>query len=300
MRSFLMITLAMAISFSGVGQDKKWSRIQPGAFYEAGEGLYAPRLGFKATVPKGWQGSLPRESEVFLLQTVTTDLFGEIFVFDRESIGLEELKKKWIEGTDLSESIRITANDPQVKGDMLVAEVVGEGKAINKSNRGYAVARCNPTGPCVVALAVMPRQFYDPIREVAEKFIREGTFENPSSAPPYAGFDWQDFLGQKMFLTYAYMENGSKESEIQFCSDGTFKANVRKKGLFENQKPQYKGKLAGKWTTKGVGETTQLTLEFNSKKELPPLVVELTIRDDQVFVGKERYFVAQSSGCVAR
>lgn len=300
MRSFLMITLAMAISFSGVGQGKKWSRIQPGAFYDAGEGLFAPRLGFKATVPAGWQGSLPRESEVFLLQTVASDVFGEIFVFGREPIALEELRKKWIEGAALSESIRIKAKEPQVKGDMLVAEVVGEGEAINKSNRGYAVARCNPNGPCVVALATMPRQFFEQIREVAERFIREGTFETPSNASPYADFDWQEFLSQKMCVTYAYLEGGSKESEVHFCSDGTFKATVRKKGLFENQNADYAGKLVGKWTTSGKGENTQLTLEFTSKKKLPPLVIPLRIREEQIFVNQERYFVARSTECPTR
>lgn len=300
MRVLSFLIIAMALAFVTNGQGKKWSRIQPGAYYEAGEGLYAPRLGFKATVPSSWQGSMPRESEVFLLQTVTTNVFGEIFVFGREAIALQDLKQKWMEGTDLSESIRIKAKDPQIKGDMLVAEVVGEGEAINKANRGYAVARCNPSGPCVVALATMPRQFYETIRVTAEKFLQEGKFETPSQASPYAGFDWQEFLSQKMLLTYAYLEEGSKESEVHFCPDGTFQAQVRKKGLFQNQNPMYKGKLTGTWSTKGVGETTELTLEFAVKTKLPPLAITLTIRDEQVFANNERYFVARSTECKAR
>ncbi len=297
MRALSLLVIGMAWAFVTYGQGKKWSRIQPGAYYEAGEGLYAPRLGFKATVPFGWQGSLPRESEVFLLQTVTTNVFGEIFVFGREAIALQDLKQKWMEGTDLSESIRIKAKDPQIKGDMLVAEVVGEGEAINKANRGYAVARCNPNGPCVVALASMPRQFYDDIVPIAEKFIRDGKFEPPSSASPYETLDWTHFLAGKVFLTYAYLAKGSKESEVHFCADGTFKASVRKKGLFESHNPAYKGRLSGTWQTEGIGETTLLKLTFSGKRAPSPMAITLQMKDDQVMANNERYFVARSNRC---
>ena len=146
----------------------------------------------------------------------------------------------------------------------------------------------------------MPRQFYETIRVATEKFLKEGKFEAPSQASPYVGFDWQEFLSQKMLLTYAYLEEGSKESEVHFCPNGTFKAHVRKKGLFQNQNPMYKGKLTGTWSTKGVGETTELTLEFAGKTKLPPLAITLTIRDEQVFANTERYFVARSTECKAR
>ena len=273
------------------------NRLQPGKYYEAGESLYAPRFGFNAKVPTGWQGSLPRESEVFLLQTITPDVFGEIYVFGREQSDLQALKKTSLEGVELSETIRIKAKDPVIKGDMLSSEVIGVGDAINKGNRGYIAARCNPDGPCVIALSIMPKQFYEPIKAALEQFLIASTFEPPSNASPHATLNWNEFLANKAFYTYAYVKDGSKDSEIHFCPDGTFSADIKKKGLLKNQNPQYQGKLSGTWVAKGIGENSTLLLEFKSKKGLPPLEIQLSIKDEQVFANNERYFVAQSTKC---
>jgi len=48
-------------------QNKK-CRIEPGRLYEAGETLYAPRFGFTATVPEGWEGMSPVKMKCSCLQ----------------------------------------------------------------------------------------------------------------------------------------------------------------------------------------------------------------------------------------
>ncbi len=62
MKRCILIVLVL-FSTTGFTQSKK-TRIQPGRIYQPGEMLYAPRYGFTARVPEGWEGSLPRESEV--------------------------------------------------------------------------------------------------------------------------------------------------------------------------------------------------------------------------------------------
>lgn len=62
----ILCLIFIALTFQSVAQKKK-VRLQPGKMYEPGETLYAPRFGFIAKVPEGWEGILPRESEVFLL-----------------------------------------------------------------------------------------------------------------------------------------------------------------------------------------------------------------------------------------
>jgi hypothetical protein len=279
-----------------MAQGKK-SRLQPGKFYEAGETIYAPRFGFTAKIPQGWQGSLPRESEVFLLQTVTPDVFGEIYVFGRAQGDLQTLKQQWLQGVDLSETIRIKATDPVMKGDMLVSEVIGEGQSINKGNRAHVAARCNPDGPCVIALSVMPKQFYEPIKNALEGFMKEAYFEPPNNASPYANLNWNEFLAGKLLVTYAYAQGGSKDTEIHLCGDGTFTGNIKKTGFMKNMNPQYNGRLQGTWVTKGIGESTNITFTFSGKSKLPPVEMTLTIKDDQVFANGERYFVGQSTKC---
>lgn len=129
MRYLLMCALTLVI-LSASAQKKK-NRVQPGRIYAAGESMYAPRFGFGATVPTGWEGLLPRESEVFLL-TTTTSTYGEIFVFGREQGDLNTLQSTWTKGVALSETIKLKANNASQQDGMLTADVVATGEFINK------------------------------------------------------------------------------------------------------------------------------------------------------------------------
>lgn len=277
-------------------QNKK-VRLQPGKFYEAGEMLYAPRFGFTAKVPDGWQGSLPRESEVFFLQTVAPDIFGEVYVYGHEKSDLQALKNNWLSGVNLSETIRIKATSPVVSNDMIASEVVGEGQAINKGNRGYVVARCSQDGPCIVAFATMPKQFYEPIKKSVEQFLSNASFEPPHSSSPYATLNWSEFLANKTLITHTFLKGGAKETEVNLCGNGRFTANIKKTGFMKNQNPQYKGRLGGTWSTTGIGEMANVTFEFTGKRKLAPVEITLTIKEDQIYANDERYFVAKSTKC---
>lgn len=255
--------------------------------------MYAPRLGFRASVPQGWTGVLPRESEVFLLSSFTSP--AEIFVLGRETGTVEQLKTSWEQGFDIDENIRIKAKGASIVNGTLTAEVVATGDFINKSMRGYAVARCSAQGPCVTTLAVMPANLFDEIKKVSDGFMAAASFEAPSSASPYADFNWKEFLTGKMVTTYAYLEQGSKETTIHLCADGRFTAKATKKGILSRQRPEYKGRLSGTWTVEGIGERGQITLNFD--KGLPPIKAELTIRDEKIFADTERYFVGASDQC---
>lgn len=268
-------------------------RLQPGKVYEPGDALYAPRLGFKASVPDGWTGVLPRESEVFLLTSMTSP--AEIFVLGREGGSVEALKKLWDEGFELNDDIRLKAKGSTIVNGTLSAEVVAVGDFINKSMRAYAVARCSESGPCVTSLAVMPTQEYDKVKQVTDAFMSASTLVAPSLASPYADFNWREFLSGKMVTTYAYLENGSKETTVHLCADGKFSAKVTKKGILKNQRPEYKGKLTGTWSAEGIGENGRLKLTFD--KGLPPVETVLLIKDEQIYADTERYFVGNSDQC---
>ena len=288
---FMPVLLLLFISIATFAQSGK--RIQPGKVYEAGEALYAPHFGFRASVPTGWSGVLPRQSEVFLLTSYTSP--AEVFVLARETASIDQLKKEWDLGFEMNNQIRLKAKGSMVNNKTLSSEVIAVGEYINKSMRAYAVARCSDNGPCVTALAVMPSPQFDEVRKLVDAFMAAATFEAPSFASPYADFAWKEFLTNKQVMSYAFLQDGSKETTVQLCADGTFTAKVTKKGILKNQNPQYKGKLTGKWNVEGVGERAKLTLTFD--KGLPPLNVELTIKDEQVFTGGERYFVANSDSC---
>jgi hypothetical protein len=290
----LLIILIAAVTIQSVAQNKK-SRLQAGRLYNTGETLYAPRLGFVAKVPEGWQGLLPQETQVFSLSS-TTSVFGEIYVFGREQGDINSMQATWTKGIDFTETIRLKAKDPVIKDGILSSEVIGEGDVINRGNRAFAIARCNPSGPCVTALMLTPTQFYDAVRNVAMKFMETSSFEPPSDAPVHADLNWKEFLSNKSLLAYVEVEGGTKQNMVEFCADGTFTSDVDKTGWFKKQNAVYNGRNSGQWTADGIGEQTTLRLTFK-KKKVPPLEVTLTIKDEKVYANGERYFIAQSTKC---
>lgn len=277
-----------------VAQTKK-GNLRPGKLYEAGEILFAPRYGFTATVPDGWEGMLPRESEVFLL-TSTTTTYGEIYVFAREQGSFNEMQTNWKQGFSLSESIQLKALSPSVTDGLMSSEVTGEGTAINKGYKGFVIARCSESGPCVTTLLIAPMQFFESVKASALAFMKSSSFQPPSQASPYEDFNWQEFLTNKALMTYQEVQGGKKENYVHLCSDGTFTADLRKSGIFKNQNPQYRGKQKGTWSVSGNGPKTTIRFVFVGMK-LPSAEVELTISDEKVYANGERYFVGFSEIC---
>lgn len=288
--------LLLVIFFSLNCAAQKKSRIQPGKMYEAGDTLYAPRFGFTATVPAGWQGMLPRENEVFLLTSTSTSVFGEVYVFGRAEGNLAVMAETWAKGFDLSETIKLKAVKPSIADGILAAEVVAVGPYINKGNKGFAISRCNPNGSCITVLMVAPVQFYESVKTTVTQFITASTFQPPSTASPYADFDWKEFLSGKVLATYVSIKGGTKEGTIHLCSDGTFQSDTKKSGILKNHNPEYRGRLSGKWIVTGTGEEARIQLTFD-KKGLNPLEAQLQIKDEKVYSDGERYFAGQSDKC---
>ena len=292
-KNVFVVLLCIGITFQSVGQKK--GRLQPGRMYQPGETLYAPKFGFTAVVPTGWEGILPRDTEVFLLST-TTSTYGEIYVFGREHGDLASIKSEWTKGVELSQGIRMKAINPTIQGDLLTSEITAEGDYVNKGNKGFAATKCGPAGTCITTLMIAPIQFYESVKTTVTDFMKTSTLGAPSTASPYEDFDWQDFLSNKLVVTFASAEGGSKESMIHLCKDGSFTASIKKKGFFKQQNPAYKGTMSGQWTAKGDGEKATIQFIFTNKS-LQPIEVTLTIQDEKIISNGERYFVGKSDKC---
>jgi len=291
-RITLGLLLLLALVTTAVGQKAK--RLQPGKLYREGDTLYTPHYGFKAVVPKGWEGQLPRDVEVFMLSSITGQ--GQIYVFGREKGSIEGYKKSWEEGMNLSETIRIrSGSNVLVEGDMLESDVAVDGTNVNKAMKGYAVTRCGPYGPCITGLGITSAPSIDALKKTMHDLFRQAILLEPSNVSPYADFDWKEFLSGKMMMSYLVVEGASRDTQVNLCADGSFMADIRKKGLMRDMNPAYKGKLKGTWSVDGIGEQTKLTLKF--ERTLPDLKVNLSIKDEKVFVEGERYFVSYSEYC---
>lgn len=291
----LVLSILIGLAAMPAWAQKKKGRIQPGRIYEPGETLYAPRFGFSAVVPAGWEGLLPRESEVFLL-TTTTATYGEIFVFGREQGTLSILHDSWQKGVALSETINLKAVNATIQGDLLTADVVATGEFINKGFQGFAVARCNPAGPCVITLLVAPPQYFQSVKATVTDFMKASSFDSPNSYSPYADFDWTEFLANKVLMSYESVRGGNAENRIHLCQDGTFEATIKKSGMFKSENADYRGNSTGTWLVSGKGEQTMITFSFAKNKHVP-LEAPLLIKDEKIYSNNVRYFIGQSDRC---
>jgi hypothetical protein len=117
----IIVALSASLLFAALCTAQTKKRLQPGKIYEPGEKIYAPKYGFNGVVPEGWDGTLPRETEIFLLMP-RTGIGGEVFTFVSEGNDLQSIREAWLRGTNMSESILIKAKDVVTTGDMITSE----------------------------------------------------------------------------------------------------------------------------------------------------------------------------------
>ena len=297
MKKYLIILIfisAFSHTFSSFSQKVK-NRIEPGRMYNAGDSLYAPRYGFTSTVPQGWTGTLPRETEIFLLNLATGN-YGEIFVFGRNTIDLNKLAEQWKAGVDVTETLRLQATNPQIKDKMLSSEAKAVGNFIPAKKRAFAAVRCGDTSTCVTVLAISQDDNYDEVSKAAEEFLARASFDAPREIDPYLDFDWKEFLSNKLLIVYDEFQGGEQKTRVNFCEDGSFEANIKKKGLMKDFNPEYKGKMVGSWSVESKNSEATLNLTF-SKKDLSPLTVQLKFVNEELFVNDERYYASQTEKC---
>ena len=279
----------------GLGFTQETTRIQPGKLYTSGETIMSPKYGFSNTIPDGWAGYLPQGTEVFGLRK-NDGTSGDVLLFARENSDLATLKSAWAEGLEISPSIRITTTDVSQEGDMIYSEVSGEGENLNRANRGFVISRCGGYGPCVTLLMFTPRDYYESTREAMLAFMRAGVFVEPGEADPYADFDWQKFLSNKILVAFELQELSKMQNKVDLCADGSFNAQVKQSGWFNQGDNSYKGRNKGTWSVSSTGPQTVLRLEFD-KAKLPPLEVVLRIEEEKIFANDRRYYAGYSQHC---
>ncbi len=270
------------------------NRIQPGKMYSAGDSIYTPRYGFSGVIPQGWVGVLPRETEVFLLNS-NTGTFGEIFVFGREKVDLNQLAETWKAGVAVSETITLKATDPTIEGDLLYAHAEAAGNYLPPKNyRAFAATRCGEL--CITVLAISLEENAETVNASALDFLKIASLSTPKEVDPYEGFDWKSFLAGKLLISYEGFTGGKQETKVNLCEDGSFRANISKKGMMKDSNPDYKGTMKGYWTVNGKNGEATLTFTFE-KKDLPPFVANLKFIEEVLYINGERHYASQTEKC---
>lgn len=97
-------------------------------------------------------------------------------------------------------------------------------------------------------------------------------------------------------IAYDQVTGGARQTEINLCENGNFFARVKKRGIMRNVNPEYKNRMSGNWTVVGDGPEATLNLTFK-KSKLNPLSIPLTLKEEALFVGDERYYASEATGC---
>ncbi len=287
MKSFLSLLLIF-YSILSFGQ----KTIAPGEVYNPGEEIYTPTLGFKAVIPHGWMGLLPQNSSIFLLSSIK-GLDGSIYLLG-DTTNFETMKTGWVQGLELDEGkILKSDGDFVMKDDLLTSRVILTGTDAN-INKGFIAARCGEYGRCVSALLICEEKYLEDMKKSVSEFLESVEFVSPIIKNEYGGFDWKLFLGNKKFIHYGNAMGSKSENEVWLCEDGSFMSKLKRTGVVKGDIGKYKGKHKGTWATSSFGATGSLTLKFD---KLPPVEVDLLIKDEQIFMNGKRHVALAASMC---
>ena len=283
--SFLMLNTA--------AYAQKKNRMKPGELYEPGAIVQAPRFGVESKIPEGWEGSLPRDTETFLL-TPRKSVAGEIYIWGMENDDPERLKKRWREGVDMGSNIFLKAKEPISKrGDVITADAELSGSTNANGRRMYAEARCSSFGICVVYLLLGEPTTFELAKKDLQYFVDQTILSEPKNISIYEGFDWKGFLEGHMLMSIESAQKKEKLNEVHFCADGTFYSSIKRKGLLKEEIKEYQGNKTGTWSVE-PGQRTMLVLKFT---KAPEVEIELFIDNEKVYANGERHFVGYSERC---
>jgi len=271
------------------------NRIRPAIMYHAGDTIRSPRMGVVAVVPEGWEGVLPRDTEIFLLMPVDNTI-GEIYVALNNNIDMQGQKMLWKEGLDMGNGTKLMLDGETSMRtpDVITGMAKLSGTNTNRGKKVYVEAKCSPVGFCLVYMLSADVQSFDHAKVALQAIVDHTTFGKPSTESPYLNFDWKKFLSGKVLLMTGYEGKSKREDKVIFCADGTFQSHLTRSGIFKDQSKEYQGNKKGKWEVQSNGENATITFSFN---KLPPLDIMIEVKEEEIFVKGRRYFVGEDQTC---
>ena len=291
---YWIVTLSLVLSLGARAQLPS-NRVKPGIMYHAGDTVRSPRLGISSRIPVGWDGVLPRDTEVFLLLPAT-NLNGEIYVLVNDKLNIQEVRKRWEAGVELSPGLRLQVDgNIMTRGtDIIAAYGSVSGEKANTQGRIYLEAKCSPYGFCLSFMATADPSSIERVKGALQYAVDNTSFVQPSNESPFKNFDWKKFLSGKILLSVDDETGGKRKDEVDMCADGTFQSRINRTGIFKGRAKEYHGKKTGKWDVKSNASKAIIALVF---EKLAPVEIEIEARDEEIYIKGERCFIGESEIC---
>lgn len=263
-------------------------RLKPAKIYSLGDAFTAPTYGLKVSVPLGWSGFYPQDSEIFKMTNDSTQNIQCMYFASENS--LESIEKKWTKGFSLAQGLSIEQEGLTIKKDDMILSKVG--LTNRKDVQGVVLARCGGFGVCVTALVYGPAQLMSSYFMNLTPLLSAIEFVEPVSKEKLEAFDWQKELTGKYLLGYERDVASKKQSQFWLNIDGTFKSKLSRTGLFKDDAGQYKGTKRGSYLIYNAdnGEPAKLVLIYN---KLPEVILTLTRKDNQCFANDKPFYYSK-------
>lgn len=267
-------------------------KLRPGVLYEPGESFLAPRAGVSATIPDGWTGISPRDTELFLLQAQDKSN-GRIYASAAEDTEASIIKR-WEEPWVLAPGIQIEKTGQGMRRNGNPASYLTV-KGSTQNMQGYAEAICGPHGICVVLVLLTPEKYLEEQRQTLIQLADDLSFSQPKIVDLYDDFNWASYLPGKYFVQYENRPGSKAVNELWLCPDGSFKMKLKRKGLVKDEVGDYKGRTKGRWRIdEDMGQHTTLYLVFDRK---PLVAIDARIEDDKIYFNDLRHYAMMYNKC---
>ena len=268
------------------------TNLRPSTRYESGEAIIAGTVGLQTVIPEGWSGMLPRDNELFLLLP-NEALDGEIYIYAGPAVSPEQRKDNWLTGLDLGNG-NVLKSDGNIftRGSAMASKLVLSENTSYKT--AYIEALCGPYNWCITATIIGAPDGFDKMQKALYEFMDAIIWLEPREGGMYGDFNWHEFLAGKHLLNHNYVPSAKMENDIWLCSDGTFTTKLKRGGSLKDQAQEYKGTNKGTWETTSVGQKGILILNY---EKLPPLKVNLEIKDEQIYLNDRRHFAMRAGVC---
>jgi len=281
---FLLLLLLSVAGFGSLAQD----RVEVSKYYKSGESLLAPTYGIEMTIPANWIGYLPRDTEIFMMNS-DSSVDARCLYFASQS-DLDKIKSNWKKGFPLAPGLKIVT-DGRVRTENGVLSAAIEGTN-NASSKGFVFAKCGDYDYCVTVMMYTGARFIDHYRDKLDALIDNVTFVKPTPAAILDFFNWQKELTGKFIFSYERNVESKKKTEIWLYLDGTFKSKVKGTGLFKSTVGNYKGNKRGTYQVYNEkdGQSAKLVLFFD---RLAEVTLPLDKDDLHLYINGQLFFTSQ-------
>lgn len=267
-------------------------RIQPGKMYKGGDYLYAPLTGTSLKIPAHWRGYGTQETEMLTLSSDTSNATMRIFSVQDN---LVSIRSRISSGFEISPGVVIMpVGEPNFSDNILSTELV---MSNDKNISGYYFVKCGEYGNCLGFLFGTQTKTHTLYFDGLNEMLHDVTLEEPKIVEAGGDFNWANELGGKHLFHYESNRSGTLGNQIWLCSDGTFTAKIKRKGMFNqgNQK-KIKGNHNGTYRFDGVGTQGKLILVFES---MDSVSMELAgaWKDGDIYFNGIKYYKAVHQKC---